>query len=331
MTALDPNAQQQQHKGRRRRPQGWLRWGAPALIGVAVLASVILLVGAFKGLSEAACAMEPRALRAALPAAVPQPGDSRSGTSTFFDLAASGGSGCSYDGPPADGMYLALGFDEFSGGAACGTYFNITGPNGNTVRVQVIDACAPCAPGQIDLSEKAFSQLADPDAGIIPVTYRAVANPAVPGPLKFKVEEATPYYLALLPINHGNQLTKVEVDGGNGWQTTSRRGDGYFTADAAGGGPFRIRVTDLQGHVTTVSGVNLSSGSTASTGVYMYSGSGGGTPTTKKSKSPSPSVTPTPKRTLTLPPAIAATDAPNQPAAGRPDATSSVVAEPQQC
>ncbi|GAA3386037.1 expansin EXLX1 family cellulose-binding protein [Cryptosporangium minutisporangium] len=326
----EPSIEKQQ-KGRRRRPQGWLRWGAPALIGVAVLASVILLVGAFKGLSEAACAMEPRALRAAVPGAVPQPGDSRSGTSTFFDLAASGGSGCSYDGPPADGMYLALGFDEFEKGAACGTYFNITGPNGNTVRVMVIDACAPCTPGQIDLSEKAFSQLADPDAGIIPVTYRAVANPAVPGPLKFKVEEATPYYVALLPINHGNQLTRVEIDGGNGWQTTSRRGDGYFIANNPGGGPYRVRVTDLQGHVTTVSGVDLSSGSTASTGVYMYSGSGGGSPTTKKSKSPSPKASPTPKRTLTVPPAVAATDAPtpSEAAAGRPDATA--IAEPEQC
>jgi len=335
VTALDSDEQQKPHKGRRRKEQRrWLIWGAPALIGVAVLASVILLVGAFKGLSEAACAMEPRALPAALPGAVPQPGDSRSGHTTFFDLAASGGSGCSYDGPPADGMYLALGFDEFGGGAACGTYFNVTGPNGNTVRVQVVDSCAPCAPGHIDMSEKAFSQLADPEAGDIQVTYRAVANPSVPGPLKFKTSEVSEYYVAVLPINHGNQLTKVEIDGGNGWQTGTRRGDGYYTADNAGGGPFRIRLTDLQGHVTTVTGVELAGGSTTGTGVSMYSGSGGGSPTsTKKTKkSPSPKASPTPNRTLTLPPALAATDAPtpSQPAVGRPDATTAI-AEPAKC
>lgn len=319
------------HKGRRRKPRGWLAWGAPTLIGVAVLASVILVVGAMKGLSEAACAAEPAVVPALKPAAVPQPGDSHSGHTTFFDLAASGGSGCSYDGPPADGMYVALGFDEFANGAACGTYLRVTGPNGNTVRVLVVDSCAPCAAGHIDLSEKAFAQLADPDAGDVPVTYRAVANPSVPGSLKFKMSDVNEYYLALLPINHGNQLTKVEVDGGSGWQGLSRQGDGYWVANnGAGSGPFRVRLTDIQGHVTTVSGVELLGGQTQGTGVFMYSGSGGGRPTSGTKKTASPSASPTPKRTLTLPPAVGATDAPTQPGAGRPDATTAV-ADPKPC
>ncbi|MFG1921392.1 expansin EXLX1 family cellulose-binding protein [Cryptosporangium sp. NPDC048952] len=322
------------HKGKRRRARGWLAWGLPTLIGAAVLISVTALVLGLKGLSDAACAaVLPQAL--SVPAAVPQPGDSRSGHTTFFDLAASGGSGCSYDGPPADGMYLALGFDEFANGAACGTYFNVTGPNGNTVRVQVVDSCAPCAPGHIDMSEKAFSQLADPEAGDVQVTYRAVANPSLPGSLKFKAQEVSEYYVAVLPINHGNQLTKVEINGGNGWQTGTRRGDGYYTADNAGSGPFQIRLTDIQGHTTTVSGVDLSGGSTTSTGVSMYSGSGGGrqTGTTKKktTTSPSASASPKPSHTITLPPAIGATDAPtpSAPAVGRPETTN--LADPKQC
>lgn len=331
---LEPQQQQpqQQHKGRRRKKRSWLAWGAPTLIGVAVLASVILLVGAMRGLSEAACAAEVRTVAMAVPAAVPQPGESHSGHTTFFDLAASGGSGCSYDGPPADGLYVALGFDEFADGAACGTYLNVTGPNGNTVRVLVVDSCQPCAVGHIDMSEKAFSRLADPEAGDVAVTYRAVANPSVPGPLKFKMNDVNEYYLAILPINHGNQLTKVEVNGDSGWQSLSRQGDGYWVAtNGAGGGPFQVRLTDIQGHVTTVSGVDLQSG-TQSTGVYMYSGSGGGAPTTSKksSASPSPTASPTPKRTLTLPPAVGATDAPTTQAYGRPDATTAV-AEPGQC
>ncbi|TQS43514.1 expansin EXLX1 family cellulose-binding protein [Cryptosporangium phraense] len=327
-----PQQQHEHHKGKRRKKRTWLAWGAPTLIGVAVLASVILVVGAMKGLSEAACAAEVRTVAMGLPAAVPQPGESHSGHTTFFDLEASGGSGCSYDGAPADGMYVALALEEFDNGAACGTYLNVTGPNGNTVRVQVIDSCGPCEVGHIDMSEKAFSRLADPDAGDVPVTYRAVANPAVPGPLKFKMNDVNEYYLAILPINHGNELTSVKVNG----QSLSRQGDGYWVANnGAGGGPFTVTLTDIQGHVTTVSGVDLQSG-TQSTGVYMYSGSGGGqqrsTTTTKKSSaSPSAKASPTPKRTLDLPAGIGATDAPTTEAYGRPDATTTTVADPSKC
>ncbi|MFI5955043.1 expansin EXLX1 family cellulose-binding protein [Cryptosporangium sp. NPDC051539] len=324
-----PQQQHEHHKGKRRKKRGWLAWGAPALIGVAVLASVILLVGAMKGLSEAACAAEPRIAPMALPA-VPQPGESHSGHTTFFDLAASGGSGCSYDGAPADGMYVALGLEEFANGAACGMYLNVTGPNGNTVRVQVVDSCGPCPVGHIDMSEKAFSQLADPDAGDVPVTYRAAVNPALPGPLKFKMNDVNEYYLAILPINHGNQLTSVKVNG----ESLSRQGDGYWVANnGAGGGPFTVTLTDVQGHVTTVNGVQLQSG-TQSTGVDMYSGSGGGrqqrTTTKKSTASPTAKASPSPKHTLTLPPAVGATDAPTTAANGRPDATTAV-AEPAKC
>jgi expansin (peptidoglycan-binding protein) len=327
----------QKGKGRRRKPRGWLAWGAPALVGVAVLAAVIMVVGAMKGLSEAACAAEPNVRLAAQPAAVPAPGVAHSGTATFFDLAASGGSGCSYDGEPADGLYVALALPEFTNGAACGAYMNVTGPNGNTVRVIVIDSCGPCNVGQIDLSQKAFSQLADPDTGVIPVTYKAAINPSLPGPLKFKMSDANEYYLGILPLNHGNALTSVSVNG----QSLTRNGDGYWVAtNGAGNGPFTVKLTDVMGHVRTVTGVQLLGNQTQSTGAYMYSGSGGsytgGSSTSnnkKKKASASPTVkpTPTPKRTLTLPPAIGATDAPTLPAVGRPDATATDVADKKHC
>jgi expansin (peptidoglycan-binding protein) len=322
------------HRGRRRRPRGWLVWGAPTLIAVAVLASVLMLVGAMRGLSDAACAAEPVAKPAALPAAVPAPGASHSGNATFFDLAASGGSGCSYDGAPADDMYVALSLPEFTNGAGCGIYLNVTGPNGNTVRVQVVDSCGPCAVGHIDLSQKAFSQLADPDIGDISVSYKTVVNPALPGPLKFKMSDVNEYYFSVLPLNHGNELTSVVANG----TSLTRNGDGFWVANnGVGGGPFTIKLTDVLGHVRTVSGVELLASQTQSTGVYMYSGSGGsydtggGTTTTRKRASASPSVkaTPTPKRTLDLPGAIAATAAPTGPAVGRPDAITSAAADPK--
>jgi expansin (peptidoglycan-binding protein) len=330
-----PNADK--HKGRRRKPRGWLAWGAPALIGVAVLASVILLVGAMRGFSDAACAAEPAVKLAAQPGAIPAPGVSHSGNATFFGLAASGGSGCSYDGEPADGMYVALALEEFSNGAACGSYLYVTGPNGNTVRVIVLDSCGPCAVGHIDLSEKAFSQLADPDIGDIQVTYKTAVNPSLPGPLKFKMSDVNEYYFSILPLNHGNPLSSVQVNGGNGYQSLTRNGDGFWVANnGAGNGPFQVRLTDVLGHVKTVSGVQLLGSQTQSTGVYMYAGSGGtytGGTTTKKraSASPSAKATPTPARTLQLPAAVGATDAPTQPGVGRPEALSTAASSKKHC
>ena len=316
------------HKGRRRKSRDWLVWGAPTLIGVAVLAAVVLLVGAMRGFSDAACAAEPVAALAARPAAIPAPGVSHSGNATFFGLAASGGSGCSYDGEPADGMYVALALEEFTKGAACGSYLSVTGPNGNTVRVIVLDSCGPCAVGHIDLSEKAFSQLADPNIGDIQVTYKTAVNPSLPGPLKFKMSDVNEYYFSILPLNHGNPLASVQVDGGNGYQSLTRNGDGFCVANnGAGNGPFRVRLTDVLGQVKTVSGVQLLASQTQGTGVYMYSGSGGtytgGTTKKKSSASPTAKATPIPKRTLQLPAAVGATDAPTQqPGVGRPEALS---------
>ncbi|WP_345703640.1 expansin EXLX1 family cellulose-binding protein [Clavibacter michiganensis] len=80
---------------------------------------------------------------------------------------------------PADRMYVALSSPEYSGAAACGTFLDVTGPKG-TVRVQVVDQCHECEIGHLDLSEEAFRAIGDFDAGIIPISYVTVQDPAVP-------------------------------------------------------------------------------------------------------------------------------------------------------
>jgi hypothetical protein len=106
--------------------------------------------------------------------------------------------------------------------------------------------------------------------------------------------------------------------------------------NGAGNGPFQVRLTDVLGHVKTVSGVQLLGSQTQSTGVYMYAGTGGtytGGTTTKKraSASPSAKATPTPARTLQLPAAVGATDAPTQPGVGRPEALSTAASSKKHC
>jgi expansin (peptidoglycan-binding protein) len=237
-------------------------WLGPLVAGVGVLCSVALVTGISLQFAGAACAV------------VPRPNVVHQGTATFFDGGANGN--CSYPTAPADRLFVALSPDEYSDAAACGGYLDVTGPKGS-VRVKVIDQCPECDVGHIDLSREAFTKIADPVAGVVPVSYRAVVNPAVPGRLSVRVKEgSSEFFLALLIDNHGNPLTRVEVTApGHGTQALTRTDFNYWIFDAGlGAGPFTVRVTDQQGRTATLPGITLSPGQVQQTNVAMSGGGG---------------------------------------------------------
>jgi expansin len=234
-----------------------------------------------------------------------------SGKATFYELA-SGGGNCSYVGPPSDGLFVALSPGEYKAAAACGGYLDVTGPRGK-VRVKVVDQCPECETGHIDLSRKAFARIADPVQGIVNVSYRAVRNPTLPGPLSFRVKEgSSQFWFAVLVIDHGNPLSTVEVrSGGSGWRTLQRTDFNYYVAESGvGSGPFTIRVTDVYGHRATASGIRLAPAQVQRTRAVMY-GKGAAAPVPSRSPSPSrkPSHAPKPSPSPSLsepPPTTAA-------------------------
>lgn len=69
----------------------------------------------------------------------------------------------------------------YNNGAACGQRYTVqcTGSiNGGAspcrngvVTVTIVDRCAGCGPDQLDLSQEAFSTIADPNAGRIRIDY----------------------------------------------------------------------------------------------------------------------------------------------------------------
>ena len=143
---------------------------------------------------------------------------------------------------------------------------DVTGPKG-TVRVTVADQCPECEAGHLDLAAPAFARIADPVAGIVPVTFTRVADPPTPGPVRIRVKEgSSAYWLALLPIDTGNPLASVSVGG----QALERTGYGYWVAgNGAGPGPYQVVLTDDRGHTATVT-VPLRAGATVSTGTRLY-------------------------------------------------------------
>ncbi len=247
--------------GRRLPALAGRRAGPLAAAGAgAVAVMVALAVGISQATASPACA------------SVIMPGAATSGEATHYELAAGSMGNCSYPSPPAGPLYVALPPPEYGGSAACGSYLQVSGPDGS-VTVEVVDQCPECQAGHIDLSEQAFARIAPLSAGLVPVSYHTIADPPLPAPLSMLVKAgSSAYYLALLPINNGNPLAGVAVrqDSG-GWQELARTTYGYWLASSgAGPGPFTVRLTDSLGHQATVTGITISPGVLQATGTSMY-------------------------------------------------------------
>ncbi|KAI4295350.1 hypothetical protein L6164_035404 [Bauhinia variegata] len=72
----------------------------------------------------------------------------------------------------------------YNNGAACGRMYRVTCTGGTnnvpnpcrsgSVTVKIVDLCPGCGENQLDLSQEAFSQIANPDAGRITIDYTQV-------------------------------------------------------------------------------------------------------------------------------------------------------------
>jgi expansin (peptidoglycan-binding protein) len=228
------------------------RW----LAGASVLGAVLVVALTWQFAGGAACA----AVQAA----------TTSGKATFYDL--SGGMGNCSMRAPADDLYVALGPSEYRAAAACGGYLQVSGPKGS-VRVKVVDKCPECEPGHVDLSRKAFTRIADPVQGIVPVRYRPVVDPSGQGRLSIQVKDGSSrFWVALLVDGAGNPLRKVEARSGSGAFKALKQADFNFWIGegGAGPGPFQVRVTDDRGHRVTAKGVALRPGATQLTTARLY-------------------------------------------------------------
>ena len=222
----------------------WLAAGGAAVLAAAVGVALVLQN------SGSACAAPPSTT-------------AKKGKATYFDL--EGGLGnCSFPEPPQ--LFVALSPAEYAGAAPCGSYLDVTGPKGK-VRVKVIDSCPPCTPGHIDLSYAAFKKIGEPVQGIIPISYRVVPNPKVPGPLSVRLKEgSSKYWISVLIDNHAHRLTSVKIAG----RSAQRESFNYWTVPAgAGRGPFKITVTDVYGRSATLSNIKLAPGLTQRTSALL--------------------------------------------------------------
>ena len=233
-------------------------------LGVGGIAAAVIALSV--GLGQAPIGQARAALVSAAGPAKPV-----SGIATHYVLHGGGGN-CSYPGPPANQLFVALSTREYNNAAPCGSYLQVKGPHG-TVRVEVIDQCPECAVGHIDLSEPAFAKLAPLKAGIIPVTYQTIVNPPLPGPVSFLVKNGSSrYWLAIVVINTGNAIASVQVKTASGhWLNLGHvNWNAWIAQSGAGPGPFTIRVTDKLRHQVTIRNIALKPGAVQRTKTWMY-------------------------------------------------------------
>jgi expansin len=190
------------------------------------------------------------------------------GVATVYE-AADGNGACLF-GPSDDMMIAAMNETDYEASKACGAYVLVRAANGASVTVRITNLCPlPCAPGQLDLSEQAFAELADPMLGRIPITW-SLLSPGTADTISIRYKDgSSQWWCGIQVIDHRNPVAKLEVETGGGWQPLPRTGYNYFLSENGAGCGGAIRITDIYGERLTVSGLAVRADVVQPTGVQF--------------------------------------------------------------
>lgn len=185
-----------------------------------------------------------------------QPRTTYRGVATAYE--ADDGDGACLFGPSADLMIAAMNTTDYETSRACGAYVRVHASNGASITVRITNECpAPCAPGQLDLSQQAFAKLADLKVGRIPITW-SLLSPSMSSTMSIRYKTgSSSYWCGIQAIGHRNPVARLEVRTSSGWRQLPRTSYNYFiSADGSGCGN-AIRITDIYGEQLTMSGIAL--------------------------------------------------------------------------
>ncbi|CBF80002.1 hypothetical protein AN7735.2 [Aspergillus nidulans FGSC A4] len=186
------------------------------------------------------------------------------GEATFYGGNLSGGT-CSFTDYtlPSHLSGVAFSGQAWDNAAECGACIAVTGPNGNTVKVMVVDKCPECAQTHLDLFESAFTTLASASEGQIPISY-SITPCGITSPLILRNKSGTSaYWFSMQVVNANGAVKSLEVstDNGSTWQETTRSDYNFFeNSSGFGTDTVDVRVTGVDGGVITVKNVSVASG-----------------------------------------------------------------------
>ena len=163
-----------------------------------------------------------------------------SGSGRATSYAYTPGSGnCSFDADEAGPYLAAINPVDYAGSRMCGAWLHVTGPLGS-VDVRIVDQCPTCAAGDLDLNTPAFAAIGNLADGIIPVTWKVIADPA-PG-IVFVQESvgSNAFFLQFQPRDGLYPIGTVEYLAPSGYVTARRETFNYFTIDGSLGVPLPL-------------------------------------------------------------------------------------------
>lgn len=178
------------------------------------------------------------------------------GVATAYE-AGDGNGACLY-GPSGDLMIAAMNHTDYESAKACGAYVRVRAANGASITVRIVNECPlPCAPGQLDLSQQAFSRLAALSVGRLPITW-TLLSPAASGALSIRYKTgSSQYWCGIQVIGHRNPVAALEVRTAEGWRKLHRTDYNYFLATDGNGCGRAVRVTDIYGERLTIDRIAL--------------------------------------------------------------------------
>lgn len=180
-----------------------------------------------------------------------------SGEGTYYDFELAGGFGnCSFDDTKIKPFLIgAMNDTDYGNADYCGACVEITGPKGK-VKVQIIDRCPECKPGDIDLSPEAFEKIANIIDGRIAISWYVVPCPTV-GDIAFHFKEGSNQWWSAVQVrNTKNHITKLEFRKNGTYISVPRLRYNYFVYETGfGPGPYDFRITDVYGNVLEEKGI----------------------------------------------------------------------------
>nr|WP_145909177.1 expansin EXLX1 family cellulose-binding protein [Kitasatospora viridis] len=198
-----------------------------------------------------------------------KPGVTNQGVATAYD-AADGNGSCLFGPTGGDMMVAAMNYTDYESSKACGAYVSIHAASGAAITVRIVNDCpAPCAPGQIDLSQQAFAKLADLSVGRLAITWTLLSPDSV-GPVSIRYKTgSSQWWCGIQVIGHRNPLAELEVRGAGGWQQLPRADFDYFLSTDGTGCGGELRITDIYGQQLTVDGITVQPDVVQPTGVQF--------------------------------------------------------------
>ncbi|XP_077978908.1 uncharacterized protein LOC144434331 [Glandiceps talaboti] len=146
----------------------------------------------------------------------------------------------------------AMAIGSWRNSETCGECIEVTGPNGDSVYIIIIDQCPSCAVDDIDLSLQAFEKIAAIREGRIEISWKVVECPFT-DTIKYKFKDgSTKWWFGIQIVYHRLPVESVTIkpDDEDTWIELSRTTYNFFLQDQRiVDVPFSIRMTGSSGEV----------------------------------------------------------------------------------